>query len=60
VKARDAAGNSSAASNTVTLTTSALADADSDGIPDPIEALFGNVNPTPAANLQLNPHRPAP
>jgi chitodextrinase len=58
VRARDAAGNSSAGSNSVTVTTSALSDSDGDGIPNAIEALFGNVNPTADTSLSIKTHRP--
>ncbi|MGH7943611.1 MAG: glycine-rich domain-containing protein [Opitutaceae bacterium] len=61
VKARDAAGNASAASNTINVTTDAVADVDADDIPDAVEALFGTQSDPAASsepNLNLQPHRP--
>lgn len=63
IRARDAVGNVSAASNSITVTTDAVADADSDGVPDSLEVLFGSQGNPPAAadtNLTLRPHRPLP
>lgn len=57
VKARDGFGNVSQ-SNTVTSTTPASSDSDSDGIPNQLEALFGNANPAVDSTLNLKTHRP--
>lgn len=61
IRAFDAAGNFSALSNGVVISTPNAADSDSDGIPDGLEALFGSqANPSPSTdtNLQLKTHRP--
>jgi len=60
VRARDTFGNASGASNAITVTTPPAADADSDGIPNHLEIIFGNANPTTAndAALELRIHRP--
>lgn len=63
LKALDGDGNLSNATSTVTVTTPPLADADSDGLPDAFETLFGttaNANPSGEANHNLNVHRPQP
>lgn len=60
-KARDGSGNSSSASATANVTTDPLPDADSDGLPDAFETLFGttaNANPSGEAGHNLKIHRP--
>lgn len=61
IRAFDAAGNFSAYSNGVVISTPNAADNDSDGIPDNLETLFGtqaNPNPSADTNLLLKTHRP--
>ncbi len=61
VKARDAAGNISSASNSASVTTSSVADTTpANGIPDGIETLFySSGTPTlTTGDLGLNVHRP--
>jgi chitodextrinase len=61
VRSRDAAGNLSTASSSVSVTTSAAPDQDGDGIPDELEVTFGiqgNSTPPQASSLNLKVHRP--
>lgn len=63
VTATDQLGNVSDPSNSVSITTPAIPDADGDLLPDHIESLLGiqgNPNPSGSANLNLNIHRPQP
>jgi chitodextrinase len=61
VRTRDAAGNLSVPSASVSVTTSAAPDQDGDGIPDELETTFGiqgNSTPPQAASLNVKVHRP--
>lgn len=63
VKARDADSNRSAASSSVSPTTPAPPDTDSDGVPDVLETVFGtqsNANATSDSSLGLKINRPIP